>query len=91
MISNGITTVVCFFAVREGASQLEMFLTEKRTEIKFCFAAEINSGDMNHVCRKMKNIRYSRFRVGHKRAYHPRSVRPPTSKNEAYVLQLQGR
>jgi hypothetical protein len=39
----------------------------------------------------MKNIRYSRFRFGHKRAYHPRSVRPPTSKNEAYVQQLLGR
>jgi hypothetical protein len=34
--SKGITAVVCFFSVRELASQLKMFVTQQCTSIKFC-------------------------------------------------------
>jgi hypothetical protein len=46
---------VSFFSMREIATPLKISVTEQRTDIKFCFTAEITSGDINPYPANVEN------------------------------------
>jgi ppGpp synthetase/RelA/SpoT-type nucleotidyltranferase len=97
---KGLITVVCFFCMREFASQLKMAVIEQLTNIKFCvwlqkFPVEtltIFQQSYGDRSMKMSQVRdwYKRFHDGRESFDDdPRSGRPSMSTNEARVKRVR--